>query len=156
VGECKVKVYPRFSILFNSSLGQAKLESSKNHELARGYLYTLTQRASLYGLLILLIACIFGVWLLLGIIRPLNRLVQETREIGGGNLDVKVATGGNDELGDLSRAFSDMTLKLKNTMVSRDELAAEVVERKKQRNHCSQWLSVRGNFYQPSRTLSWR
>jgi hypothetical protein len=25
--------------LFNSSLGQAKLESSKNHELARGYLY---------------------------------------------------------------------------------------------------------------------
>jgi len=38
VGECKFKVYPRFSILFNSSLGQAKLESPKNHELARGYL----------------------------------------------------------------------------------------------------------------------
>ena len=38
MGECKVKVYPRFSILFSSSLGQAKLESSKNHELARGYL----------------------------------------------------------------------------------------------------------------------
>ena len=93
-------------------------------------LNTLTQRAVIYGVLILLIASVFGVFLLLGIIRPLRRLVQETREIGRGNLDVKVETGGNDELGDLSRAFNDMRDKLKNTMVSRDELAAEVVERK--------------------------
>ncbi len=93
-------------------------------------LNTLTQRAILYGELILLAACILGVFLLLGIIKPLRHLVQETKEIGRGNLDVKVETGGNDELGDLSRAFSDMTVKLKNTMVSRDEPATEVVERK--------------------------
>ena len=93
-------------------------------------LNTLTQRAILFGGLILLAACILGVFLLLGIIRPLQHLVQETKEIGGGNLDLKVEIGGNDEIGDLSRSFSDMTAKLKNTMVSRDELTAEVIERK--------------------------
>jgi PAS domain S-box-containing protein len=93
-------------------------------------LNTLTQRAILFGGLILLAACILGVFLLLGIIRPLQHLVQETKAIGGGNLDLKVEIGGNDEIGDLSRSFSDMTAKLKNTMVSRDELTAEVIERK--------------------------
>ena len=40
VGECKVEVDLLFSTLFNSSLGQAKFESAKNHGFARGYLYS--------------------------------------------------------------------------------------------------------------------
>ena len=93
-------------------------------------LTSLTERAVIYTVLIILLAGIFGVFLVLGITRPLNRLMADTKEIGDGNLDVKLETSGRDEIGDLSRAFSDMAAKLKNSMVSRDDLAIEITERK--------------------------
>ena len=80
-------------------------------------LTSLTERAVIYTVLIILLAGIFGVFLVLGITRPLNRLMADTKEIGAGNLDVKLETSGRDEIGDLSRAFSDMAAKLKNSMV---------------------------------------
>ena len=94
-------------------------------------LNTLTQKAIIYGVLIILASAILGGIFVLQITRPIRRLVEATREIGSGNLDFKVDTTRKNEIGDLSRAFSDMTAKLKNTMVSRDELAAEVTVRKK-------------------------
>ncbi len=97
---------------------------------ALAVLNSLTQRASIYAGLIVILAGIFGVFLVLGITRPLHRLVEDTKEIGSGNLDVKLETVGKDEIGDLSRAFGEMTVKLKNTMVSRDDLIKEVTERK--------------------------
>jgi PAS domain S-box-containing protein len=95
---------------------------------------SLTERASVYAALIVLLSGIFGVFLVLGITRPLNRLMADTQEIGSGNLDVKLETNGKDEIGDLSRAFSEMTAKLKTTMVSRDDLIKEVAERKQAEN----------------------
>ena len=92
-------------------------------------LTSLTERAVIYAFLIVLLSGIFGVFLVLGITRPLNRLIQNTKEIGLGNLDVKLETAGKDEIGDLSRAFGEMTVKLKSTMVSRDDLIKEVAER---------------------------
>jgi PAS domain S-box-containing protein len=91
----------------------------------------LTRNASLITGLIILIAAVVGVFLMLGISRPLKQLVEGTKEIGRGNLNYKVVTKARDEIGDLSRAFGQMTEKLKATMVSRDELALEVTERKK-------------------------
>ena len=91
---------------------------------------TLTQRASIYAGLIVILSGIFGVFLVLGIIRPLSRLVQDTREIGNGNMDVKLGPMGKDEIGNLSRSFGEMAVKLKTTMVSRDDLIKEVAERK--------------------------
>jgi len=93
-------------------------------------LTSLTERAVIYTVLIILLAGIFGVFLVLGITRPLNRLMADTKEIGAGNLDVKLETAAKDEIGDLSRAFGEMTVKLKSTMVSRDDLITEVTERK--------------------------
>jgi PAS domain S-box-containing protein len=92
-------------------------------------LTSLTERAVFYAVLIVLLSGIFGVFLVLGITRPLNRLMQDTKEIGRGNLDVKLQTEAKDEIGDLSRAFGEMTAKLKNTMVSRDDLIKEAAER---------------------------
>jgi nitrogen fixation/metabolism regulation signal transduction histidine kinase len=80
-------------------------------------LTSLTERAVIYTVLIILLAGIFGVFLVLGITRPLNRLMADTKEIGAGNLDVKLETAAKDEIGDLSRAFGEMTAKLKSTMV---------------------------------------
>lgn len=92
---------------------------------------TMTQNASLYTILVILFAVIIGIILMLGISRPLRRLIEGTKEIGRGNLDYNVAVTSRDEIGDLSRAFGDMTKKLKHTLVSRDDLVTEVAEREK-------------------------
>jgi len=53
------------------------------------------------------------------ITRPLRRLHEGTEEITKGNLDYKVGTISPDEVGQLSRAFDEMTTNLKK---SREEL----------------------------------
>lgn len=53
------------------------------------------------------------------ITRPLRRLHEGTEEITKGNLDFKVGTPSSDEVGQLSRAFDEMTTNLKK---SREEL----------------------------------
>jgi len=53
------------------------------------------------------------------ITRPLRRLHEGTEEITKGNLDYKVGTTSLDEVGQLSRAFDEMTVNLKK---SREEL----------------------------------
>ena len=97
---------------------------------AYSILNSLMQRASIYVVLIVLLSVILGVLLVLSVTRPLNRLIADTKIIGSGNLDIKLETNRKDEVGALSRAFNDMTNNLKTIMVSRDELAAEVSDRK--------------------------
>jgi signal transduction histidine kinase/DNA-binding response OmpR family regulator len=65
------------------------------------------------------------------VVRPMRQLQMGTTIIGSGNLNHKVATGSKDEIGALSRAFDEMTERLKGVTVSRDELAREVIERKR-------------------------
>jgi PAS domain S-box-containing protein len=79
----------------------------------------------------ILAVVVLGVFFARTITRPILQLVQGAEEIGHGNLAVKVSTNARDEIGDLSRAFDNMTAQLQETMVSRDELAKEVVERKR-------------------------
>jgi len=62
---------------------------------------------------------------------PIQILQAGAEEIGEGNLDHKVATDAKDEIGQLGRAFDQMTEKLKAITASRDELDREVDERKK-------------------------
>jgi len=62
---------------------------------------------------------------------PIQILQKSTEEIGRGNLDFKVGTDAKDEIGQLGRAFDQMTAKLKTITASRDELDREVNERKK-------------------------
>ncbi|MDD4923939.1 MAG: PAS domain S-box protein [Dehalococcoidales bacterium] len=92
---------------------------------------TLTQNAVIFITAGIILSGILGVFLALGITKPLRKLIYGTKEIGSGNLDYPVATSVNDEVGDLSRAIGDMAQNLKQTLVSRDLLAAEVSERKK-------------------------
>jgi signal transduction histidine kinase len=80
--------------------------------------------------IILILIIIAGILLVFGITHPLRKLVEDTEIISGGNLNY-TAIKRNDEIGELSSAFALMTAKLKHTTVSRDELQAEVNERKK-------------------------
>ena len=54
------------------------------------------------------------------ITKPIRKLCKGTEIIGSGNLNYKVATQVNDEIGQLSLAFDKMTESLKMTVVSKD------------------------------------
>ena len=60
---------------------------------------------------------------------PINKLRAGTEVIGSGNLDYRTGIRSDDEIGQLSEAFDQMTASLKTITVSRDDLANEVAER---------------------------
>jgi len=64
------------------------------------------------------------------IVKRLQALHKGTEIIGQGNLDYKVGTKAKDEIGQLSRAFDQMTEGLKRTTTSIDNLNKEITERK--------------------------
>ena len=90
----------------------------------------LLQTSSILSVVIVLIAALLSGIFILQITRPIRLLVEETKEIGKGNLDYHIKTTGKGEIGDLSRAFSDMTGNLKKVMVSNERLIEEVDGRK--------------------------
>ncbi|MGH8069639.1 MAG: methyl-accepting chemotaxis protein [Candidatus Entotheonellia bacterium] len=55
--------------------------------------------------------------------RPLAKLREGTAIVGAGNLDYRLGVTTRDEIGDLSRAFDQMTETLQATTLSRDDLA---------------------------------
>jgi PAS domain S-box-containing protein len=65
------------------------------------------------------------------IVRPLHVLHKGTEMIAQGRLDYKVGTKANDEIGQLSRAFDQMTTSLNQSMTSIDVLNKEITERTK-------------------------
>ncbi|SHO52365.1 ATP-binding protein [Desulfopila aestuarii] len=63
--------------------------------------------------------------------QPLARLESSARSISMGRLDTEIDTSSEDEIGNLARVLDRMIKELTTTMASRDELEAEVIERKK-------------------------
>ncbi len=61
---------------------------------------------------------------------PIKKLHKGSEIIGSGNLDHKVGTEANDEIGELSRTFDLMIEALKTTTASRDDLNKEIAERR--------------------------
>ncbi len=70
-------------------------------------------------------------WLERAVVERLVTLHRGTEIIGDGNLEYRVGMPAHDEVGALSRAFDDMVERLRTTMASRDELNAEVAQRRK-------------------------
>nr|MBC8218714.1 HAMP domain-containing protein [Planctomycetota bacterium] len=86
--------------------------------------------------LILFCLTLFASWLIGGIVsralsRPIDRLRKGVEAIGRGNLDHKVGTDADDEIGQLSRAFDGMTANLRMTTASIDDLNHEIAKRKR-------------------------
>jgi two-component system nitrogen regulation sensor histidine kinase NtrY len=65
------------------------------------------------ALVILFSATWFGFYVARGITSPVQRLVEGTREVAGGNLNVQLTGKGRDEVGELVEAFNAMTAQLK-------------------------------------------
>ena len=81
-------------------------------------------------LFIPLIAWLAGIFVSRHITGPIRRLHEGIEIIGQGNLDYSVATDSKDEIGQLSRAFNDMSGNLKKKIISINEFEKEIAKRK--------------------------
>ncbi len=79
---------------------------------------------------VLIVALFLSLMVSKSISDPIRSLMAGTEAIGAGDLDYKVDTGAKDEIGQLGRAFDQMTAKLKRITALRDELDLEVKGRK--------------------------
>lgn len=66
-------------------------------------------------------------------VRELNRLLKAVRRIEAGNLDVEVEVRTEDEIGELSHAFNDMTRRLREIYLDLEERVAERTRALRQR-----------------------
>jgi len=83
------------------------------------------------GLLALLVVIVSASLATRSIVDPIHALHEGTEIIGEGNLDHRVGTKSQNEIGQLSRAFDKMVTDLRSTMASRDELNTEVLQRRR-------------------------
>lgn len=64
------------------------------------------------------------------VLRSVAALQAGTQVVGSGNLDFSIEAGNNDEIGDLSQAFNEMTTNLRTVTASKKDLEREIAERK--------------------------
>ncbi|OGQ94221.1 MAG: hypothetical protein A2521_05575 [Deltaproteobacteria bacterium RIFOXYD12_FULL_57_12] len=89
----------------------------------------LTQRLLIAAVLFMGLGIVIALLTAHSITRPLVELIRETEIIGRGDLDYTVALTSYDEIGDLAAAFNQMTVSLRRTTASRNELEREIAER---------------------------
>lgn len=86
----------------------------------------------LTGISVMVLSLLFTISLFFenSVLKPMVDLRNAARSVGEGNLDFKIGMAANNEIGELSASFDQMTEKLKTITVSRDELENEVKNRK--------------------------
>jgi two-component system NtrC family sensor kinase len=67
-------------------------------------------------------ALIFGLGLIITLIRPILRLKDSVSSLVEKGLNEKIEITGNDEIGELSDAYNDMVIKLRESMSEQDRL----------------------------------
>jgi signal transduction histidine kinase len=77
---------------------------------------------------------IFSYLIIKTIIKPLSILENSAKDIGKGNLDLRIDIKTDDEFGTLGSSFNQMQENLKHMTASRDDLNKEIEERKKAEN----------------------
>lgn len=91
------------------------------------------RRLSLSLELVFIVLLVGAAWTVAsGMVAPLHRLVDATRRVGRGDLEVRVAAREADELGELGRAFNEMTAALAGTTARVQELHQREIERASQ------------------------
>ena len=93
--------------------GYGALEISESLAKLKKYIHKMILRSIILGILMALLGFVM-LWILgvkfVG--RPLNRLVEITRQIGKGNFSERVAVRGRDELSSLANAMNQMCVQL--------------------------------------------
>jgi len=93
----------------------------------------LTNTLLLIFAIFLFIAMFISIFISRSITRPLRRLHEGTEEITKGNLNFKVGTPSPDEVGQLSRAFDEMTTNLKKSREELEEYSKDLEKKVEER-----------------------
>jgi signal transduction histidine kinase len=119
----------------------AEIDESYIPETGWALLAEIDEREAFAPLAKLKAFCIIGICIILAIVFlisillskaitvPIHRLHRGTEIIGQGDMDYKVGTNAKDEIGQLARAFDQMTSDLKSTTTSIDNLNKEIARR---------------------------
>ena len=84
-------------------------------------------RTLLYGAVIgAVIALLLGIFLSRTITRPIRELTRATHAVSEGDLFQQVTVRSNDELGELARAFNNMSAELSRSVNARKQMTADV------------------------------
>ncbi|MCX6623589.1 MAG: MCP four helix bundle domain-containing protein, partial [Acidobacteria bacterium] len=73
--------------------------------------------------IVLLLSIAFGQLIARSIGNPIRGLASAAAQLAEGDVNVKIETGGGDELGDLSRSFSSMAAMLSERVQAADQIA---------------------------------
>ncbi|MEJ2313491.1 MAG: ATP-binding protein [Nitrospirota bacterium] len=88
-------------------------------------LHLMDRRVMIFLLMLvtLISALIFGLGLIIRLIRPIIQLKEDVDKIADQGLDIEIQTGRSDEIGKLSTAFNDMVVKLRKSFAERERLS---------------------------------
>ena len=91
--------------------------------------WSIGKRLMLGSLLTLLLAMIAVTWLLRRKLRPLSELVRQAQALGDGDLSVRLQVSSNDEIGELSGSFNQMSQALSSMVEGIRSTAQQVSQR---------------------------
>jgi signal transduction histidine kinase len=126
--EIKMRLLPTLANL-NREIYRKAREFSVQQAFARVEAIVNTERQILFGIVLLALAggLTGAVLISRSLVRPINQLRGAMAMVGAGDLDHPIAVRSRDEIGDLARAFADMTDQLRSIqgkLVQSEKLAS--------------------------------
>jgi signal transduction histidine kinase len=91
-----------------------------------GFIERVNTSLVLSGLAALAFSLLLGIVISRIFTRPIRELTEAARKVANGNLNQHVEVRSNDELGELSVVFNDMTAKLSQLIESRKRMTADI------------------------------
>ena len=146
IGDNAVSITGKNEIVFIQTFGYGSNKMSfwlgfttKDIQLAKTRIISTTITCALVLLVVLGLIIYF---VINHFIRPIQKLTVAAGKIGNGQFDCKVDKQSNDEVGLLADAFNKMTVDLRQTTTSIDNLNCEITERKRAEKALRQSLSL--------------
>ena len=102
----------------NATLGFARSSVPMSEVMA--YVAAVRSRVAVGSLVALVAAIVLGLLFSARIVRPIKALAEGARRVGGGDFGHSIEIASSDELGELARAFNEMTKNLRQTVALLD------------------------------------
>lgn len=121
-GKIRTEIEAKYRRLMEIKIEAAKVTSQENQALSK----TATTTMIIILLIGVVVSIVLGLLITAMIKRPVSRILDASREIAKGNLNVEVDVNSKDELGKLAQAFNAMTANV-NDVISNINSASEQV-----------------------------
>jgi two-component system nitrogen regulation sensor histidine kinase NtrY len=106
--------------------------------LKTSYIFTLIMVFAM----VLMLSTWVGLYLAKGISEPIQELAEATHEVSRGNLDVRVAPAGDDEIGKVIDSFNQMTSDLKTSKEDIQSANLELQERNEELEEAKRYIEI--------------